>query len=218
MGAENGMPAHGDRRLALIGAEESLSAPRDVAQARGLAFESLALGTRDQFNFDLAPVLERFPVAGWKLFVALDERAVNYARLQLAAQVKLAGYETVNLISPQAFVSPSARLDGNVLVEAHASVGARARIGHATWLRTGALVGEAAAIGSGCTLGERARVGHHCTIGSGTTLGPDAVLAIGLAVGRHCELLLAKTYSAPVPDRSFIDRFFPDGARILGQA
>ena len=207
----------GSKHLALIGAETSLIAANEVAKACGLDHESLALATRDRYHFDLAPALARFPASEWAFFVALDERAVNHARLELVAQVRAAGYETVNLISPQASVSPSARLHGNVLVEAHVAVAANVSIGYAGILRVAALVAPDVNIEAGCTLGERARVGRECTLGTGTTLGPDCVLEARLRVGVHCELLLAGPFVDAVPDRSFFDRLFPNGARILGR-
>ncbi|MBE0833964.1 hypothetical protein IH718_25140, partial [Escherichia coli] len=89
-----------------------------TARERGLEHRVLELNAADRHNFDIAPLLERYPAAESEVFVALDERAVNYARHKLIADIRLAGYRLFDIVSPQAIVGEGVRLLGNVFVDA----------------------------------------------------------------------------------------------------
>lgn len=203
------------KTLVIIGADQALAAAIEVAQAQGLAYLPIALNSGDRYNFDAADALAMHPPAETDVFAALDERAVNYARLKLLTEVRLAGYSTINLVSPRANVAAGTRLLGNVLVEAGAAIGNNNQIGSGTWIGLNASIGADARIGTAATIREGVIIGKSATIGAGTTLGPGSIIADQAKIGRHCEWLIAGKLPVNLPDRTFHDDLFPEGARVF---
>ncbi|MEN1451000.1 acetyltransferase, partial [Pseudomonas aeruginosa] len=80
------------KQAIIVGEGRALERADSTARERGLEHRVLELNAADRHNFDIAPLLERYPAAESEVFVALDERAVNYARHKLIADIRLAGY------------------------------------------------------------------------------------------------------------------------------
>ncbi|MDF5810289.1 hypothetical protein P4123_30755 [Pseudomonas aeruginosa] len=116
------------------------------------------------------------PAAESEVFVALDERAVNYARHKLIADIRLAGYRLFDIVSPQAIVGEGVRLLGNVFVGAGCVLAGPARIGTGSWLELpgpgGGLPGRTCS-----TLLAWRAVGTLVEIGQGSTLGAGSSVA-----------------------------------------
>lgn len=203
------------KTLIIIGADQALAAALEVAQAQGLTYLPIELNSNDRYNFDVTEALAMHAPAETEVFAALDERAINYARLKLLTEVRLAGYGTTNLVSPRANVAASTRLLGNVLVEAGAAIGGNCQVGSGSWVGLNASIGAGTRIGTATTIREGVIVGKNATIGTGTTLGPGSIVADHAQVGRHCEWLIAGKLPANLPDRSFHDDLFPEGARVF---
>ena len=200
----------------IAGAGSALEQARDIATACGLQVEIFELATNDHFNFDLSALRERYPTSDTAVFAALDPRAVNFARLKLLADIRLAGYAGFNLISPLAHVATDARLMGNVLAAAGANICSGCRIGNGGWLEAGVVLGDSVRTGAGVWLKARTVVGAKADIGTGTTIGEAAIVPAEASIGRHCEWLLPGNVPAQLPARSFFDRLMPSGAQIIG--
>ncbi len=203
--------------LAIVGEARAVTTAAGIARAGGIACETLVLESRDAFRFALGPAQILHPSGAWRLFVALDERAVNQARIELVAQAAAAGWTLATIVSPLAFVDPSTRLGANVLIAPGVQVGAGACIGEASILRANAVVAAGAHIGTGCTLGEAAQLRAGARLGRGCTLGPGCTVAETITIGEHSELLLPVSFAEAVPARSFFDPLLPHGARIVGR-
>lgn len=199
----------------IAGAGSALEQALDIATACGLRVEKFELATNDHFNFDLSALRECYPANDTAVFAALDPRAVNFARLKLLADIRLAGYAGFNLISPLAHVATSARLLGNVLAAAGVNIGSGCRIGIGSWLEAGVVLDHDVRTGTGVWLKARTVVGAKADIGTGTTIGEAAVVPAEASIGRHCEWLLPGDVPAQLPARSFFDRLMPQGACVL---
>ncbi|MCG8276532.1 acetyltransferase [Stenotrophomonas sp. NLF4-10] len=199
----------------VAGAGTALEQAREVAAACRLQVDVLELATADHFNFDLTTLLERYAPGTAAVFIALDARAVNFARIKLLAEARLAGYTGFNLISPHAHVAGSARLLGNVLADAGAYIGGNCRVGTGTWLEAGVMLGDASHTGTGIWLKAGTVVGAKAQIGTGTTLGEAVIVPMNAQIGRHCEWLLSGPTPMQLSSRSFFDHLMPQGARIL---
>lgn len=126
-------------------------------------------------------------------FVALGD---NRLRGDVARRAAAQGFSLVNAVSPQAVLSPSARLGVGIAVMAGAVVNAEATIGDLAIVNTGAVldhdvrIGEAAHVAPGCalagavTVGARAFLGVGCSVIPGVTIGEDAVVGAGAVVVR----------------------------------
>lgn len=85
--------------------------------------------------------------------------------------------ETVDGISPAAFVDPTARLEPGVVVEPMAVIGAHTEIGSGT------------RIGAGAVIGEHVRIGRECSIASGASIlaaliGNNVIIHNGARIGQ----------------------------------
>ncbi|GGC14562.1 hypothetical protein GCM10007205_24270 [Oxalicibacterium flavum] len=186
-----------------------------TAKDAGMDFLHVELVTSDGFNFDLDEIFQNYPCTDFDVFVALDERAVNQTRHKLIADVRLAGYALLNIVSPYAIVASDIKLLGNVHVGAGCNLGLGCRLGTGTWLDPQVLISANTKVGSCATLQAGAQLGVGVEIGRGTTLGPASIIPNHARIGRHCEWLLPGTLPAALPDYSFHDSLMPEGARIL---
>lgn len=203
------------KQAIIVGEGRALERADSTARERGLEHRVLELNAADRHNFDIAPLLERYPAAESEVFVALDERAVNYARHKLIADIRLAGYRLFDIVSPQAIVGEGVRLLGSVFVGAGCVLAGRARIGTGSWLELQVLVEEDCRVGTCSTLLAGVQLGRRVEIGQGSTLGAGSVALADTRVGRHCEWLLPGRLPRELPNYSFYDELMPDGARIL---
>ncbi|MFK3791273.1 acetyltransferase [Pseudomonas piscis] len=173
------------------------------------------LTSADRYNFQLDDFIGQYPAEDFEVFVALDERAVNYSRHKLIAQVRLAGYRLFNLVSPQAIIDDSAVLQGSVYIGAGCNLAAGSVLGLGCWLDRQVILDCSVKLGACVTLLAGVTLGRGAEVGKGTTLGVGSLALAGTKIGRHCEWLLGGKLPEVLPDKSFYDALMPDGARIL---
>lgn len=124
----------------------------------------------------------------FEIFLALGPRAAARA-WQCFEQLQADGAHFARLVSPAAYVSPSARIGGNALVFPGTTIGAECSIGHLAVIFGGvtiehnAQIGNNVLIGPGVTFSGFARVDEHAYIGVGSTLAPEAHVGCGTLVG-----------------------------------
>lgn len=118
--------------------------------------------------------LERLRDAGYsRIFVAIGSNAL---RQQLAATAIELGFRLVNAISPQAVISPTARLGTGIAVMAGATINAEATIADLAIINTGATVDH------DCKIGHAAHIAPQCGLAGGVTVGALSFLGIGSKV------------------------------------
>lgn len=198
----------------VAGEGRALDSACATADECGFQYVRIELSSVDRYNFDLSPLVV-YTVSETLVFVALDNRAVNYARHKLIADVRLAGYRSFDLVSPRALLGQGARLKGNVHIGAGCNVGDGCMIGMGSWLDRNVLLGDQVSLSSCVTLLAGVRVGDASHIGVGSTLGNSAQALVGTQVGRHCEWLLPGQLPSELSDRTFFDSLLLDGAKIL---
>jgi UDP-perosamine 4-acetyltransferase len=119
-------------------------------------------------------------------FVALGD---NRARLAAAARLAQHGIALVNLISPNATLSPSAVLGRGIAVMAGAVINAETRISDLAIVNTRASVdhdgdiGEASHLCPGSTLAGRVTIGRLALIGTGSSAIPGITVGENTLVG-----------------------------------
>ena len=129
---------------------ETLTIIGDGAIVRDAA--SIARRTRDPASVlveSLAPdsiatsalaFLREADQATTAVFAAIGVSALNYARFDLWARLRLLGYRCATLVDPSAAIDPSAKLADNVMIGAYAVIGADVE------LRSGTIVQSRACI------------------------------------------------------------------------
>lgn len=121
-----------------------------------------------------------------RAFVALGD---NRLREKLGAKCLELGYQLINAISPQAVISPSARLGAGVAVMAGAVINAEARIADLAIINTGATVdhdsqiGRATHIAPQCALAGNVIIGDQVFLGIGTKVIPNIIIGNRSTVG-----------------------------------
>lgn len=132
-----------------------------------------------------------FPVADWRVIVAIGDNHIRQARM---ATLAACGYRGATIIHPAATVSDHAEIGTGTAIMAGAIVNARARVSEGCIVNTGAIVehdvhlGGFAHMSPGAVAAGNARIGARCWIGSnavvrqGVRIGDDVILgALGFA-------------------------------------
>ncbi len=97
-------------------------------------------------------------------------------RMELLRKLEDAGYKVPTLVSPQAYVAPSAELGKGVVIEPLAGVHAHAEIGAGSYVSMGAVVNHNAIVGEGCHIDNNAVVMSAAVVESNLTTKPCEVI------------------------------------------
>jgi len=125
---------------------------------------------------------------------SLPERVLVPFRELVEFQIRRGLTNWINLIHPQSWVSPSARLGSDILIGANSSVGANSQlgqhvrvnrnvsVGHDVSIEDGAIISPGSAISSGASVGAWAYVGVGAIILNDVRIGPGAIVGAGSVV------------------------------------
>lgn len=157
--------------------------------------------------------LARLRAAGHEsAFVAVGS---NTLRLRLAALARSLDYTLANAISPQAVVSPTARLGQGIAIMSGAVVNADTHVADLAIINTLASIDHDGSIGEGVhiaphcglagnvTVGARAFLGIGCKVIPGISIGADVVAGAGSVIVGDIP---PNTRIAGVPARNMIER------------
>lgn len=165
---------------------------------------------------DFSPGSIGAPPEATAAFAAIGISALNFARYDLWAKLRLAGYRCPSLVHPAAILDPTAHLAENTLVGAGAVIGGGVRVGRGSVIGAGVTVGAEAEIGSWCWLGTGVVVGSSASIGSHCVLGTGVKLADGTTVGDTSEVDFSEILRGHYPPGTFITPEFGfPGARLM---
>jgi len=159
--------------------------------------------------------LEECDSSTTSVFAAIGMHALNYARFDLWAKLRLRGARIASLIDTSAHVDPTASIGENCLIESGVSIGPNATVAAGTIIQSGA------SISAGAKIGKFSWIGMNSTVGAGAAVGSHVVLAAGVHVatcvqiGNQCEISSPGVYSKSVATGTFIAADFPSGARIF---
>lgn len=109
----------------------------------------------------------------------------NVARLIWLHRLKEMGHRLPAIVHPAAWVSPAARLEEGVFVNAGAVVCAQAVAGAASIINTGASLDHESTLGRACHLAPGARVAGRSHLGEGCLAGMGSVIIENLQIGEH---------------------------------
>lgn len=94
-------------------------------------------------------------------------------RTEWLARLEAAGFELPAIVSPDAYVAPSARLGAGVIVEPSATIQSRATVGRGSIVSSGAVLRHDAVVGECC----------HCDCNSVVASGASVPSATKLEIG-----------------------------------
>lgn len=163
-------------------------------------------------------MIEQYPPESTEIFAAMGPNALNFARYDLWAKLKLAGYRFATLVHHGARCDPSAKLAENVLVGAGSVVDVGADIGRGSILCSGCVVGVGAEVDQWCWLASGVVLGANLSIGPHVVLGMGVNIADGANVKGPSEIDVAGTYRGEWAPGTFISPELPmPGARLVRQ-
>jgi acetyltransferase-like isoleucine patch superfamily enzyme len=159
------------------------------------------------------------PAERTDVFAAIGLSALNYARFDLWAKLRMKGYRCATLVHPRASVDASAVLADNVLIGPNAAIEPEAHIGRGTIVGAATTVGTAAAIGPWCWIARGVVVGARASVGVHVVLGAGVQLADLAELPGPGEIDVAGTYRGAIASGTFISPEFPgSGARLVHPA
>lgn len=182
---------------------------RGAAQVR--VFELLP----DQIGTTTLELLSDFPAGTIDVFAAIGPSALNYARFDLWAKLRLSGYRCATLVHPRAIVDPTVSLGDNVLVGPGAVVEPGATVGRGSIIGAASVVGASCAIAPWCWLAAGVALGAGAKVGSHTVLGPGVHILDRAEFAGPGEISIAGAYRGVMAAGTFIAPEFPQSAARL---
>lgn len=160
------------------------------------------LADQEKFGRPVIPfeeVLDRYPPADFKMFVAVGYQDLNRFRARKYAEAKSKGYELISYVSSRASNVSKIEVGDNCLVLEHAVLQPCSKMGnnvffwnnnhlghHATvedhcYVAGQVVISGATVIEPYCFLGVNATIGHEVRIGSESFIGANALVTKNVA-------------------------------------
>lgn len=210
----SGAVAASPRPIVIVGQEPLVTLAAAIAAARRGADRVRTVPlTPDRIAAFDAATLAQDPPGNCDAFAAIGLSALNYARFDLWAKLRLAGYRCATLVHPAASVDPSATIGDNVLIGPNAAIEPGSSIGAGTIIHAGALVGTSSRIGAWCWLARGAVVGAQGAVGEHVVLGSGVQLHEFADLPGPAEIDVAGTYRGKFAPGTFVSPEFPGSAR-----
>ena len=131
---------------------------------------------------------------------------VHPQRRGMVTELAKAGFMSVTLVHPAAWVHPTAEILPGSFINAGAIVDYRAWLDYHVVVNRGALIGHDVILGSYCTIGPGANLCGRVAVGSGAVIGAGAVVLEGRTIGA----------GATVGAGAVVTRDVPPGATVMG--
>lgn len=126
--------------------------------------------------------IRQFAADGARFLVSIGQIRAVEPRRRAFELVKSSNGKFATIVSPLAYVSPSAVLGAGTIVMHRALVNASAAIGDNVIINTLALIEHDAVVGDHCHISTAAVVNGCAAIGSGSFVGSNAAVVQGIAV------------------------------------
>jgi acetyltransferase-like isoleucine patch superfamily enzyme len=201
-------------QLLIIGSEPMISKVKYITEENEkLRVKLIEIHQQDFFNFNFN-LLDPYPKDRWKICIASDNFALNFARLNLTAHLMNIGYKFANVISKKTLINPSTKVAGSLIAFPGVIVSSKTSLGVGVILNEGVFIGHGTTLDRFVYVDSGARIGEKSIIKQGVSVGTGVCLNENSVVGRHCELLLHTKYDPVIPARTYFSDQFPKGMTI----
>jgi hypothetical protein len=206
----------GNSKLLIIGNGAELDLARTIAEEYAFSdIKLIQINSEDFFRFDYS-VLEPYLTPDWKVHVASNSYAVNYARIQLIVNIVSQGFKLTSLISGKASIGSNVTIKPGTLICPSAVVMGDVSIGIGAIISPGCIIGIGAKLEKFVFLHSQAVIGEYSNIKYGATIGANILLKSYSTIGLHCEINIQSDRLKFGVDRFFIDEKFPRGMQVFG--
>lgn len=127
-------------------------------------------------------VVQKYPPARFKMFIALSYKNVNKLRAQKYEEAKKKGYELISYISSKAATHPGLKTGDNVFIFEQNVVQPFAEIGNDVILWSGNHIGHHAKIGDHCF------IASHVVVSGGVTVEPYCFIGVNATIRDHVKI------------------------------
>lgn len=163
---------------------------------------SIALNTASVLS-DLSP-------ENVDLFLAVDQNALNYARLELYGPAKLKGFKCASLvhgsavlgtgtfigennwIGPNVRISDRCKIAADTFIAACSIIGDDTHVGAHSWIGKYCLIGDNVSIGTNCVIGDLININSNIKIGRNTILAQPGLILNDVQSGTFHEFIYEK--------------------------
>lgn len=150
----------------------------DAAFLTGDEFQGLPLVAAEE-------IVDRYPPASVRMFVALSYARMNRVRAEKYAEVKARGYELVSYVSSRCSYLSQRPPGDNCFILEDNTVQPFVTIGSNVTLWSGNHIGHDSTIGDHCFISSHVVVSGHVDIGRSCFIGVNATLRNSIAIGER---------------------------------
>ncbi len=136
-----------------------------------------------------------------RCFIGVGSVGPTRARQQLCAAAKLAGFELLRVVHPQAVVAASAALGAGAALMARAVVQTQVQLGENVLVNTGAIIEHHAVVGDHAHVATGALLAGEVRVEAGAHIGIGAVVRQGLRIGRDAVVGAGAVVVRDVPEK-----------------
>lgn len=176
--------------------------------------EFFLVPSSDYYHFDLSG-LDCYLPEIWSVFIAVNEFYINDVRRALYEQVMAFGYETISLLSPDAYIGSDVKIGRNIMISSGCFIGSGSVLEDCCFLRANVVLSESVNIGKYATLEANVSIRELCVVGDFSTICANSSLVRGTIIGAHCYLNLSRQYSGVIPACTFYSPVFENPVRVL---
>ena len=130
--------------------------------------------------------LERFKKKYNYAFITIGQIKSPNLRIRIFSKIKKIGYKIPIIISKNAYVSKSSKVEEGTIIMNYAICNAYSSIGKNCIINNGAIVEHGVQIGNNCHISTGSVINGDCKIGSGTFIGSKVVVKEGVVIGKNC--------------------------------
>jgi sugar O-acyltransferase (sialic acid O-acetyltransferase NeuD family) len=133
------------------------------------------------------------------------EIAASSVRLRVFKQCKSLKIELINVIHPQAYISPTVTIGKGNYIKAAAVIETNTILGNCCIIDNGAVIAHDNIIADGCHIAPGAAMGSNVRIGKNTIVGTGASIATGVKIGQSVIISVGSSVVKNISDYSVVE-------------
>lgn len=195
-------------RLILIGGGGHCCSALDVVRSQGVYEVAGILDKPDQMGRKILDVpfigtdedIAQYAAEGLHFLITVGQIKDYTVRSNLFSEVQKEGGTLATVISPRAWIAPSAQIGLGCLIAHDALVNANAIVGDNCILNTKCILEHGSVVSSNCHISTGAIVNGECQIGKGSFIGSGSVVSNNLVLGERCVVGAGTTVLRDLPN------------------
>lgn len=126
-------------------------------------------------------------------------------RLRILKQCQSVGIEPINVIHPQAYISPTVKIGEGNYIKAGAIIETNTVIGNCCIIDNGVVIAHDNVISDGCHIAPCVAMGSNVRIDQKTIIGIGASIATGVTIGQSVIISVGTSVIKNIPDYSIVE-------------